>query len=133
MYVQGSRLLRIPSPPSFPRVGKSIRYALRQVLRKKLAHAHSVCTRPFLLPSKGLGTRLNSSMNSQRVIAGRDLENSLLKGRRSRLYKQYTSLQSYYDHSLYNQPYCSAVTVEATVPNLYCVLGLVLACATQCH
>ena len=36
---------------------------------------------------------LNSSMNSQRVRAGRDLENSLLKaGRRSRLYKQHTSL-----------------------------------------
>ena len=47
---------------------------------------------------------LNSSMNSQRVRAGRDLENSLLKGRRSRLYKQHTSLQCYYydDHSLYN-------------------------------
>ena len=36
---------------------------------------------------------LNSSMNSQRVRAGRDLESSLLKGRRSRLYKQHTSLQ----------------------------------------
>ena len=74
----------------------------------------------------------NSSMNSQRVIAGRDLENSLLKGRRSRLYKQYTSLQSYYDHSLYNQPYCSAVTVELG----YCtesVLGLVLASACMCN
>ena len=45
---------------------------------------------------------LNSSMNSQRVRAGKDLENSLLKGRRSRLYKQHTSLQCYYydDHSL---------------------------------
>ena len=45
---------------------------------------------------------LNSSMNSQQVRAGRDLENSLLKGRRSRLYKQHTSLQCYYydDHSL---------------------------------
>ena len=72
-------------------------------------------------------TVLNSSMNSQRVIAGRDLENSLLKGRRSRLCKQYTSLQCYYDHSLYNQPYCGAVMVEASV------LGLVLACAIQCH
>ena len=38
---------------------------------------------------------LNSSMNSQQVGAGRDLENSLLKGRRSRLYKQHTSLQCY--------------------------------------
>ena len=47
-------------------------------------------------------SELNSSVNSQRVIAGRDLENSLLKGRRSRL-KQYTSLQSYYDHSLNDQ------------------------------
>ena len=45
---------------------------------------------------------LNSGMNSQRVSAGRDLENSLLKGRRSRLYKQHTSLQCYYDRSLYN-------------------------------
>ena len=42
-------------------------------------------------------------LNSQRVRAVRDLENSLLKGRRSRLYtEQHTSLQCYYydDHSL---------------------------------
>ena len=36
---------------------------------------------------------LNSSINSQRVRAGRDLANGLLKDRRSRLYKQHTSLQ----------------------------------------
>ena len=67
--------------------------------------------------------------------ARRDLENSLLKGRRSRLYKQYTSLKSYYDHSLRNQPYCGAVTVEAThgVLNLYWALCLhVQHSATDC-
>ena len=35
--------------------------------------------------------------NSVKIV---NVENSLLKGRRSRFYKQYTSLQSYYDHSL---------------------------------
>ena len=28
------------------------------VFTGKIAHAHTVCIRPFLLPSKGLGTRL---------------------------------------------------------------------------
>ena len=28
------------------------------VFTGKITHAHTVCTRPFLLPSKGLGTRL---------------------------------------------------------------------------
>ena len=76
-------------------------------------------------------------MNSQRVRAGRDLEDSLrlLKGRRSRLYKQHTSLQCYYydDHSLYNHwQYWGQCCLGWS----YCtesVLGLVLACATQCH
>ena len=29
------------------------------VFAAKITHAHTVCTRPFLLPSKGLGTRLS--------------------------------------------------------------------------
>ena len=38
--------------------GNSIHKVLQRILWKVLMHAHSVCTRPFLLPSKGLGTRL---------------------------------------------------------------------------
>ena len=34
-----------------PRVGKHIWEVLWRILQKKLALAHSVCTRPFLLPS----------------------------------------------------------------------------------
>ena len=77
---------------------------------------------------------LNSNMNSQQVIAGTDLENSLLKGRRSRLYKQCTSLQSYHDQSsIINRIAVSAVTVEATVLNLYWALCLhVQHSATDC-
>ena len=147
----------------------------------KITHAQTVCTRPFLLPSKCLGTRLtrklwylctcmyvcsdtsstcsscsmrmnilqfgkdhqcrsheltkagelNSCMNSQQVIAGRDLGNRCLKGRRSKL-KQYTSLQSYYDCSLNNQRL--RCCVEATVLNLYRALCLhVQLGATDCY
>ena len=79
---------------------------------------------------------LNSSMNSQRVRAGKDLENSLLKGRRSRLYKQHTSLQCYYDHSLYHESLTVLrcwVELETTVLNLYWTLCLhVQHSATDC-
>ena len=78
----------------------------------KIVNVDRMLTLIVAHPAGELKSRMNSSrcslagpeplMNSQRVRAGRDLENSLLKGRRSRLYKQHTSLQCYYDHNLYN-------------------------------
>ena len=66
---------------------------------------------------------LNSSLHSQRVIAGRDLENSILKGRRSRL-KQYAKL-------LWSE---RVSIINVSVQSLYCTAGLtvvsfMLACA----
>ena len=84
----------------------------------EIVNVHSMLTLIVAHQSR----RTNSSMNSQRVIAGRDLENSLLKGRRSRL-KQYTSLQRMIIVSIIND--CGAVSVcKATVLNLYWALCL---------
>ena len=73
------------------------------------SHVNSTCSSPKQEPVPEL--------NSQRVIAGRNLENSLLKGRRSRL-KQ---LQSYYDHNN-----CAVLCKACIVQS---VVSLVLTCA----
>ena len=92
--------------------------------RKRISCVNSNCSSPKQEPILGL----NSSIHSQRVIAGRDLENNLLKGRRSRL--QYTSLQTIMitvsiinDYALSVCKACTLVLYSLTV------VSLMLACA----
>ena len=86
-----------------------------------------------LIVAHPAGELRNSSKNSQRVRAGRDLENSLLKGRRSRLYKQHTSLQSAATMIIVSIITDSIPEVLSSLGCTESVLGLVLACATQFH
>ena len=43
------------------------------VFTGKIMHAHTVCTRPFLLPSKGLGTRVevHQTLKSVKLISNK--------------------------------------------------------------
>ena len=70
---------------------------------------------------------VNSRVNSQRVIAGRDLENSLLKGTRSRL-KQYTSIYMIIVLVSFVQC-CPKPCISSTV----CIEPCACMCSTDCY